>query len=492
VAPLRVLNVDDDEAARYIKTRMLRSAGFEVLEASTGTEALEILHRTRPHLAILDVKLPDINGFELCRRIKSDPGISNTPVIQISAVYLSDMDEAMGLAHGADIYLRFPIDPLVLTTVVETVAKLGRVRESILDGMWDAYFAFDRDFRFTCLNRRAAEQMKALGKDPVGLIGKVLWDEFPVVPNEPMFRRVMAERVVLTDELYYQPLGEWVENHVFPTDDGGIANFQRVVTDRKRAEEAVRASHEASEHLTRVMTMSELMSTLTHHVNQPLGAIVTNAYAALKWQKAGATEVDEVRIALESIVRDAHRAGEVILRIQDLVTRGPEMNAVLSPGQLIVDALPLLHDEAKARGVSIQMNLAPDLPAVRGDPVQLQQVVLYLATNAMEAMSGGADGARVLGIASGSSSPGAVFIAIRDSGPGFDPERAQQIFEPLYTSKPGSLGMGLAISRTIIEAHGGSLRNTRNTRAGATFEFTLPAATRQAQSEARASTSRAR
>jgi C4-dicarboxylate-specific signal transduction histidine kinase len=240
------------------------------------------------------------------------------------------------------------------------------------------------------------------------------------------------------------------------------------------------------------MTMSELMSTLTHHVNQPLGAIVTNAYAALKWLQAGAAEVNEVRTALENIVRDAHRAGEVILRIQDLVTRGPEMNAMLAPAQLIVDALPLLHNEAKARGVSIQMNLAPDLPAVRGDPVQLQQVVLYLATNAMEAMSGAADGGRVLGIASGRSGPTAIFIAIRDSGPGFDPEHAQQIFDPLYTTKPGSLGMGLAISRTIIEAHGGKLRNTRNTRAGATFEFTLPAAAVQAQPEARASTSRAR
>jgi signal transduction histidine kinase len=476
-APLRILNVDDDDAARYAKTRMLRAAGFHVLEAATGTEALEILHRARPHLAVLDVKLPDISGFELCRRIKSDPSISSTPVIQISAVYLSDMDEAMGLAHGADIYLRFPIDPLVLTTVVETVAKLGRVRESILDGMWDAYFALDRDWRFTCLNRRAADQLTILGKDPVDLIGKVLWDEFPNVPNEATLRRVMRDRVVVTDELFYEPLGEWLENHMFPTEDGGMATFQRVITDRKRAESAVRASHEASETLTRVLTMGELMGTLTHHVNQPLGAIVANAYAGLKWLKAGTSELEEVRTALEHIVRDVHRAGEVILRIQELVTRGPNADGAFTPGQLILDALPLLHDEARARGVSVQLSLAPDLPQVRGDPVQLQQVVLYLAMNAIEAMSAVPDRPRILGISTGRSGPDAVFFAFRDSGPGFDPEHMQQIFEPLFSSKTGSLGMGLAISRTVIQAHGGHLRNTRNTRAGATFEFTLNAVT---------------
>lgn len=490
--PLRVLNVDDDDSARYTKSRMLRAAGFEVIDASSGIEALEILHRSRPHLAVLDVKLPDISGFELCRRIKSDPSISSTPVIQISAVYLSDMDEAMGLAHGADIYLRFPIDALVLTTVVETVAKLGRVRESILDGMWDAYFALNRDWRFTCLNRRAADQMKILGKDPVDLIGKVLWDEFPRVPNERLLRRVMADRVPVTDELFYEPLGEWLENHVFPTDDGGIANFQRVITDRKRAEQAVRATHEASANLTRVMTMGELMGTLTHHVNQPLGAVVTNAYAALKWMKADAPVLDEVRTALENIVRDAHRAGEVIQSIQGLVTQGPRADVEFSPGKLILDALPLLHEEAKAKGVSIEMNLAAGLPSVRGDPVQLQQVVIYLAMNAMEAMSGVTDRPRVLGIATGRASPTAVFIAFRDSGPGFDPQQAQRIFEPLFSTKPGSLGMGLAIGRTIVESHGGQLRNTRNTPAGATFEFTLIPTAAQIQAAASPEKSRAR
>jgi C4-dicarboxylate-specific signal transduction histidine kinase len=473
VSPLRVLNVDDDDAARYTKSRVLRAAGFEVLDASTGNEALEILYRARPHVAVLDVKLPDIDGFELCRRIKSDPRVSSTSLIQISAVYVSEMDEAIGLAHGADIYLRFPIDPLVLTTVVETVAKLGRVRETILDGMWDAYFALDRDWRFTCLNRRASDQMKLLGKDPVDLIGKVLWDVFPVVPNEASLRRVMAQRVVVTDELYYESLGEWLENHMYPTDDGGVANFQRVITDRKRSEQAVRASREAAENLTRALSMGELMATLTHHVNQPLGAVVTNAYAGLKWLKAATPELYEVSSALENIVRDAHRAGEVVRHMLELVTRGPYVNVDFSPGTLILDALPLLHHEGNARGVSIQMHLAPDLPQVRGDPVQLQQVVLCLAMNAIEAMSGVTDRARVLGITTGLSAAGAIYFAFRDTGPGFEPQRAQEIFEPLYTSKPGSLGMGLAISRTIVQAHGGQLRNTRNTRSGATFEFTL-------------------
>jgi signal transduction histidine kinase len=276
-----------------------------------------------------------------------------------------------------------------------------------------------------------------------------------------------------TDELYYKPLGEWFENHMFPTDVGGVANFQRIITDRKRSQQAVRASREAAENLARVLSMGELMGTLTHHMNQPLGAVVTNAYAGLKWLKAATPELNEVRSALENIVRDAHLAGEVIRRMLELVTRGPYVKAVFSPERLILDALPLLQHEASARGVSIQVNLAPDLPQVRGDLVPLEKVVLHLAMNAIEALSGVTDRERVLGITTGRSGTQTVYFAFRDTGPGFDPQRAQEIFEPLYTSKPGSLGMGLAISRTIVKAHGGHLRNTRNTPAGATFQFTL-------------------
>jgi signal transduction histidine kinase len=473
-APLRVLNVDDNDSARYVKSRMLRSAGFDVLDAATGSEAMELLRRARPHVALLDVKLPDISGYELCRLIKSDAQLAGTPVIQISAVYLSESDAAAGLAHGADIYLRFPIDAAVLTAVVQTVARLGRVRETILDRMSDAYFAFDREWRFVSLNRKACEQMRRLGKDPAALIGKVLWDEFEHVVNATSLRRAMDARIALTEENYYEPLGEWFENHVYPTDDGGVAIFQRVITDRKRSEDSVRISHELSQSMTGSMAMGELMGTLAHHVNQPLGAVVVNAYAALKWLKAPTPQVDEVRTALENIARDAHRAAELVRRMQAVMPRELRANVRFNAGQLILDVLPLLHDAARENRTTIELDLEPDLPQVQGDPSQLQQVVLYLAQNATEAMNAVGERARVLRISTARTGSGGVSFSFKDCGPGFDPVMAEKIFEPLYSSKPGNLGMGLAIGRTIIEAHGGRLTVTENSSAGATFQFTLP------------------
>ena len=131
--PLRILNVDDDEAARYVKSRVLSQAGYEVLEAANAVDGLTIVRDARVHLALIDVKLPDISGLDLCRLIKTDPKSRNIPVIQISAVFVSELDELIGLAHGADMYLRYPLDPLVLTTVVETIVKLLRANSAVLE-----------------------------------------------------------------------------------------------------------------------------------------------------------------------------------------------------------------------------------------------------------------------------------------------------------------------------------------------------------------------
>jgi len=131
--PLRILNIDDDEAARYVKSRVLTQAGYEVIEAANAVDGLAIVRNDQVHLALVDVKLPDISGLDLCRLIKTDPKSRSIPVIQISAVFVSELDELIGLAHGADMYLRYPLDPLVLTTVVETIVKLLRANSAVLE-----------------------------------------------------------------------------------------------------------------------------------------------------------------------------------------------------------------------------------------------------------------------------------------------------------------------------------------------------------------------
>jgi C4-dicarboxylate-specific signal transduction histidine kinase len=342
----------------------------------------------------------------------------------------------------------------------------------IFDGMNDQFFALDSGWRYTFFNKRAEEQLRLLGMDAAQLIGKVLWDVFPVVPNEASFRRVMDERVPVTDELFYEPLGEWVENHMYPSPDGGVAIFQRYVTGAKRAEDALRRSQETLERVARVATMGELVASITHELNQPLAAIVAHGNAGLRWLDRPAPAIDESRNAFDRIIRDGTRAGEILRRVRALVTPADRTRVPVPLEEVIADVVALVQHDAKSSHVTVRTHAGDGLPRVMGDRVQLQQVVLNLALNAMEAMCAAIGRTRVLLIVT-QRTPEGVSVRVSDTGPGFDEQNAAKLFDAFYTTKRGGLGMGLAISRTIVEAHGGRLRAATSPE-GATFEFVLP------------------
>jgi signal transduction histidine kinase len=252
--------------------------------------------------------------------------------------------------------------------------------------------------------------------------------------------------------------------------------FIRDISERKQAEEErERLSQELAHlaHLNRVSTMGELTASLAHEINQPLAAIVTNAQVCLRWLTRDVPNLEEVREAAELIARDGKRASDVISRIRALVRKTGSEKAQLNINQAIEEVVHLTEDEALRKGVVLRTELAADLPFVLGDRVQLQQVLLNLILNGVEAMSSVADGPRELLVYSRLHESKQVLVGVQDFGVGIEPENLKKIFDPFYTTKSQGMGMGLAISRSIVENHGGKLWASPNDGPGATFQFTL-------------------
>ena len=260
----------------------------------------------------------------------------------------------------------------------------------------------------------------------------------------------------------------------------GVA-FALDLTERKRAEAEMRESgrrYRALEmelaHANRVATMGQLSGSIAHEINQPIAAVIANASAGLRWLGAQQPDLDEVRQALGRVVRDGTRAGEVIGGIRALVKKVPPRREILDINQSIREVIALTQTETQRNAVRLQSRLADDLPLVSADRVQLQQVMINLIINAIEAMAGAGDGPRELTIVSGIDDADDVVVEVQDTGRGLDPEKLDRLFQSFYTTKPDGIGMGLAISRSIAEAHGGCLSAAPNNPRGAVFRFTLP------------------
>jgi PAS domain S-box-containing protein len=602
--------------------------------------------------------------------------------------------------------------------------------ETILESTTDKFFAVDNEWRYTYFNKQAEGQLRLLGKNPASLIGKILWDEFPSPGSAEYLRRAMSEREVITDERYSPELGEWYENRIYPNPDGGLAIFQRYVTQRKRAqlrllkseekyrtlfesidegfctievlfdekdkpvdyrfleinpsfekqtgikdalgrtmreiapqhednwfeiygkialtgeparfeneaaqlhrwydvyafrvgpsqerkvailfkditkrkraEEALRASeerfrryfdlgligmaitapdkgclevndelcrvlgYERSEllqknwaemthpddleldlenfervlagdmdgytldkrwirkdgrfidsivavqcvrrtdgavdylvglvldtterklteeglrkaqaelaHVARVTTLGELTASIAHEVNQPLAAIVTNGQASLRLLSRSKPDIDEAREAVESMIGDSLRASEVIKRIRALLKKTGPAKSALSVNEFIQDVINFTSSELKQNRVSLCTELGVDLPLVIGDRVQLQQVMLNLILNGREAMSSPGWQTRELLLRSEQTGPGWVSVTVQDTGIGLGSNDYERVFDAFFTGKEGGLGLGLSISRTIVEDHGGKLWAMPNEGPGASFQFRLPTA----------------
>jgi PAS domain S-box-containing protein len=263
--------------------------------------------------------------------------------------------------------------------------------------------------------------------------------------------------------------------------DEGVA-FVVDLSERKRAEARVLESERryrevqlALEHANRAATMGQLSASIAHEVNQPIAAAVTNAHTALRWLGAQPPNLDKIHQALDRILDNSKRAAEVISGIRALIKKEPPRRERFEINECILEVIALTGGEVTRNGISVRTQLADDLPFVQGDRVQLQQVVLNLIVNAAEAMTAVSEGPRELLISTGESGLEGVLVAVIDTGQGLASANPDRLFEAFYTTKPGGLGMGLPICRSIIEALGGRLWAVANVPRGAIFQFTVPA-----------------
>jgi C4-dicarboxylate-specific signal transduction histidine kinase len=245
------------------------------------------------------------------------------------------------------------------------------------------------------------------------------------------------------------------------------------LSERKRAEEALRSARAELAHINRVTTMGELTASLAHEVTQPIAAAATNAEACLRWLTGDHPNLEEARASALSIVKDAKRAAEIIRRIRQLFQKSPPQRESVDVNEIIREMIFLLRSEVTRHSISVRTELAADLPPVMGDRVQLQQVMMNLITNSIDAMKD-VDGPRELAIKSQRAEHEQVMVCVSDTGAGLPPQQADQIFSAFFTTKPHGTGMGLSISRSIVESHSGRLWAADNSSRGASFHIILP------------------
>jgi len=250
-----------------------------------------------------------------------------------------------------------------------------------------------------------------------------------------------------------------------------------IALDSTRRERQYREMQSELAHANRITTMGQLTASIVHEVKQPITATATNAEAALRWLDRQPPNLEEARQMLADIVKDSHRAGDVIDRMRDLLKKAPPRKDRVEINGAIREVIELTYSEAVKNGVSVQTQFAESLPLIQGDRVQLQQVMLNLIINAIQAMSGLAAGVRELRITTENTESEGVRVGVRDTGPGLSPESLSRLFEPFYTTKPEGMGMGMGLSicRSIIEAHGGRLWAIPCEPQGALFQFTIRA-----------------
>jgi signal transduction histidine kinase len=348
---------------------------------------------------------------------------------------------------------------------------------------FDVYWETDAQHRF--VHQEFAES-RADAPASGSEIGKRRWEVPYLEPDEVAWRKhreTLYAHLPFRDFELARPAPDGSKRYVSVSglpvfdDTGRFVGYRGVgrhITERRLAEEALRAMQAELAHANRVTTMGQMTASIAHEVNQPIAAMVTNAQAAPRWLRAQPPDLGEVRDSLGRIVEDGKRAGNVIGGIRTLINKLPPRKDRFDLNEAVLEMVTLTRSEVLNHGILLQTELVPGLPRVEGDRTQLQQVILNLIVNAIEAMGGIDEGTRELRIKTERAAAGGVLVTVRDSGPGLDLADVEQVFTAFYTTKPKGMGMGLAICRSMVEAHGGRMWASANEPRGAVFQFTLP------------------
>ncbi|MBH5398082.1 PAS domain S-box protein [Bradyrhizobium sp. CNPSo 4010] len=325
---------------------------------------------------------------------------------------------------------------------------------------------------------------------PAGLIGLTRWDIAPDAALEPekwrQHRAALDAHVPFRDLVYRskdrngQPIYVRTSGKPFFDADGTFLGYRGVCTDvtaairANQAEDALRKAQAELAHVTRVTTLGELTASIAHEINQPLAAVIANADACLAWLQRSPPDIKAARRSVEWIIEDGRRAGDVIRHVRALAKRSDIEMVPLDANAVVREAVALVQREMASHAVSVRMELSSALPPIFGDRIQLQQVLINLIMNGIEAMEDVRDRPRELVIRSQANGDGAMQLSVSDCGTGISEQAIDRLFTPFFTTKSSGMGMGLSICRSIIEAHGGRLSATPNQERGATFQITVP------------------
>ena len=384
--------------------------------------------------------------------------------------------------------------PVALATISRDISERKRadvaLRESeeryrlLVEGVKDyAIIMLDVEGRITSWNKGAERIKGYLAEDIVGEHFSRFYPAEDVARGKPeLALKVAAEEGRHEDEGWrVRKNGTRFFANVVITalrDEAGhlrgFAKVTRNITERKQAEEALHKTQAELAHATRVMTMGELTASIAHEINQPLTAVINNSNACLRWLARETPDLEALREALRDISTNGQRASDVITRIRMALKNAPTPAVPLEINEVLKEVIGLTHRAVQQHGVQLRTELAADLLPVLGDRIQIQQVLLNLLMNSIEAMSTVMDRPRQLLMRSARAGSDEVLVAVQDSGIGLDPQTLERMFDAFYTTKPAGMGMGLSISRTIVKAHGGQLWAEPNSGHGATFQFTLP------------------
>ena len=492
----RILIVEDNRiVARDIERQLMRIGHSVVGMTGRGEDALQLALSTQPELVLMDIRLEGtVDGVDAAEQIRRH---CHVPVVFLTA-YADD--ETVGRASLTEPfgYLLKPLEDTQLRTVIEmALYKHGaerKLRESerrfvtTLASIGDAVIATDNQARVTFMNPVAESltgwpQSEAIGR-PLPEVFRIAHDETRKTVEDPA-AKVMRLGTVVGLANHTVLLAR--DGREIPIDDcgapiiddqgataGAVLVF-RDITQRRRAEEALRAAQATLVHATRLTTMGELVASIAHELNQPLMAIVTNAETCLQWLSGAKPNLNEARKAAERIVRTGHRAGDVIKSVRALVRKSSSGMMRLDMNGMIAEILNLMRPEIRRHEVVLSTELLPSVRPVWADRVQIEQVLLNLIMNAVEAMSLVTDRPRALQLSSEEDGDN-VLVTIADTGSGIELSKTDQIFEAFVTTKPEGMGMGLSICRSVLEAHGGRIWASQNRPHGSILRFTLPAA----------------